>query len=221
MKSSSRIAVLVLFSMVSLPSNAQLLTAYGIKLGAVAANQTWDYTSFPDFKTDNRWGFTAEGFVELFDLPFLTAVVELQYTQKGMSESIPVTTESQPDGTGELLTLHPRVDYLSIPVLAKLRLSGPVITPYVIVGPRFDFLLSKRGEGYDLVIDKFKGSDFGATLGIGVEADLLSPISLLTEVRYNPSFTNAYQNQSLTVTNRSFDFLVGVRLALERTISKQ
>jgi len=75
-----------------------------------------------------------------------------------------------------------------------------------------DFLLSKKGEGYDAVINKFKTTGFGATLGVGVEVTSLLPISLLAEFRYNPSFDDAFSNSFLTVKNRSLDFLLGVRL---------
>ena len=204
--------LLILVFFVYSTSHAQLVRGYGLKLGVVAANQSWRYTGTAELPTDHRWGFTAVGYLELLDIPILSALVEVQYTQKGMSESLPITTESQPEGTGEFITKRPRVDYLSIPVLAKVRLSMPVVVPYLVAGPRLDFLLSKKGEGYDAVINKFKTTGFGATLGVGVEVTSLLPISLLAEFRYNPSFDDAFSNSFLTVKNRSLDFLLGVRL---------
>jgi hypothetical protein len=165
-----------------------------------------------DFPSRFLSRLTAVGYLELLDIPILSALVEVQYTQKGMSESLPITTESQPEGTGEFITKRPRVDYLSIPVLAKVRFSMPVIVPYLVVSPRLDFLLSKKGEGYDAVINKFKTTGFGAALGVGVEVTSLLPISLLAEFRYNPSFDDAFSNSFLTVKNRSLDLLLGVRL---------
>jgi opacity protein-like surface antigen len=141
----------------------------------------------------------------------LSALIELQYTQKGMTESIPITTESQPDGTGEFITKRPRVDYLSIPILVKARFSTPVIVPYLVAGPRFDILLSMKGDGFDVVVDKFKTSEFGATLGFGVEVTFWHPIGVLAEFRYNPSFGDAFSSNFLRVKNRSLDFLLGAR----------
>lgn len=202
------VSVLVLYS----NTHAQLIRGYGIKLGAVAANQTWHYTSIPELPTDNRWGFTTVGFVEVLDISSLSVLVELQYSQKGMSETIPITSISQPEGTGQFITKSPRVDYLSIPVLVKARFSTPVIVPYLIAGPRLDFLLSKKGDGFDEVIDKFRTSELGATVGVGMEVASLLSISLLAEFRYNASFNDAFNNNLLTVKNRSLDFLLGVQL---------
>jgi hypothetical protein len=162
--------------------------------------------------TDYRWGITGGVYVELLDVPLLSLVAEVQYTQKGMSFSLPVTTESQPFGTGQFMTLSPRVDYLSFPLLAKLRLLFPILTPYIIAGPRADLLVYKKGDGFDAVIDEFKSTDVGATVGVGVEVNTPLPVGLLAEVRYNASLTDSFKNEFLTVRNRSFDFLVGLRL---------
>ena len=97
-------------------------------------------------------------------------------------------------------------------MLAKVRLPISDIVLYAVGGPRYDILLSKKGDGYDVVIDKFRSSEFGATFGVGVELTSILPRSVLAEFRYNPSFTDAFNNNFLTVRNRSLDFLLGVRL---------
>lgn len=193
-------------------TNAQFVKGFGIKMGTVAANQSWHFTSLPDLQSENRWGFTVVPFVELFDLARFSVLVEAQYTQKGFKQSLPVTTESNPEGTGEFITKRPKVDYLSIPLLAKLKLPLSGFVPYLIAGPRFDVLLSTSADGYGAVVDKFKTSEFGATVGAGVELTVLPAIGLLAEFRYNPSVTDAFSTNFVTVRNRSFDFLVGVRL---------
>lgn len=197
-------------------AHSQLVRSYGVKLGAVSANQTWHYAFFPDLATDwttnYRWGITGGVYVELLDIPLLSLVAELQYTQKGTRYPLPLTSVSQPDGTGQFKTLSPRVDYLSIPILAKLRLKSPFFTPYLIVGPRVDLLVFKRGDGFDQVIDRFKSTDVGGTIGVGVEIHTLLPVGLLAELRFNPSFRDSYNSEFLTVRNRSFDFLVGLQL---------
>jgi hypothetical protein len=204
--------ILAAFLSAASMTHAQLVRSYGIKLGTVAANQSWKYADTPELTTSARWGITGGVYIELLDLPIVSVVGEIQYTQKGMRFSVPVTTESHPEGTGQFITESPRVDYLSIPVLAKVRLSFPAITPYLIAGPRADLLLSKKGDGFDPVVDNFKSTDVGGTLGLGVELHTLLPVGLLAEIRYNPSFRDAYKNEFLSVRNHSFDFLVGLQL---------
>lgn len=192
-------------------THAQLLRGFGLKAGAVSANQSWNYTSITSLPTDDRWGISVAGFLEFFDLPYLSAVLEFQYTQKGMSQTIPVYTQSNPEVVAYFMTKRPRVDYFSIPVLAKVRFSTPFATPYLMAGPRWDFLMSTKGDGFDAVTDKFKKSDFGATFGIGVEVPDLLPFDILAEFRYNSSLRDAFNNGFLAVRNRSFDMLLGVR----------
>jgi hypothetical protein len=206
---------LILVVLLGAPSSThaqQLVRSYGIKLGAVSANQTWHYTSASDLTTDYRWGVTGGAYLELLDIPLLSLVAEIQYTQKGMAFSAPVTTETQPNSTGQFITMSPRVDYLSVPLLAKLRLPSSIITPYLIAGPRADVLVSKQGDGFSAVVDKFKSTDIGGTFGVGVELHTLLPVGLLAELRYNASFQDSFKNEFLTVRNRSFDFLLGLQL---------
>ena len=205
-------SILIVFLLANSAAHSQLVRSYGVKLGAVSANQTWHYTSTSDLTTDSRWGITGGLYLELLDVPFLSVVAEVQYTQKGMKFSAPITTESQPEGTGQFMTISPRVDYLSLPLLGKLRLHSPVFTPYLIAGPRVDLLISKKGDVYGLVIDKFKSTDVGGTVGVGVEIHTLLPVGLLAEIRYNASFRDSFKTEFLTVRNRSFDFLVGLQL---------
>jgi hypothetical protein len=204
--------ILAAFVSAASMTHAQLVRGYGIKLGTVAANQTWKYTGAPELTTSERWGVTGGVYIELLDLPVIGVVGEIQYTQKGMKFSIPVTTASQPEGTGQFITLSPKVDYLSVPVLAKVRLPFPAFSPYIIAGPRMDLLLSKRGDGFDAVVDEFKSTEVGGTFGVGVELRTLLPVGLLAEIRYNPSFRDAFKSEFLSVRNHSFDFLVGLQL---------
>jgi len=151
-------------------------------------------------------------YVELLDVPFLTLVAELQYTQEGMVYDLPLTSVGLPDGTGQFITLSPRVDYISVPLLAKLRFQLPFLTPYLVAGSRADLLLYRNADRFDHVTDNFKSTDFGGTIGVGVELNTLSPVGLLAEARYNPSFRDSYADNFLTVRNHSFDLLVGLSL---------
>ena len=205
-------SLLILAFVVSSTAYTQLLRGFGIKGGATMANQTWEYVSIPDLTTNERWGITGSAFVELLNLPYLSLLVETQYTQKGMTFSATVATAQNPDGTGQIITKRPRIDYLSIPILAKMRLTTPVVTPYLIAGPRCDFLLTRHGEGFQAVIDDFKSSELGATFGAGAELEVALLFEVLIEFRYNANFEDAYKTSFLRVRNHTLDFMLGVRL---------
>ena len=193
-------------------SQAQFMRGFGLKVGAVSATQKWQYWSNSQLSTGPRWGVDAGVFVEALDIPFVSVLAELHYIQKGFTTTLPVTTAAQPDGTGEDITFKPRVDYLSLPILAKVRFEVGSFTPYVFAGPRVDFFLSNTDDGFALVLDKFKKTDVGVSIGIGAEVPLSFVSYLLAEFRYSPSFTESFASGSLNVKNQSIELLLGVQL---------
>jgi len=203
--------LLVCFFLSVATTEGQIVKGFGLKAGLVSANQNWEYAITPPLETDNRLGVTAGVFLEGLASPFLSILAELRFTQKGMSWTIPITTETQPNGTGRFITMRTRVSYVAVPILVRLRLPTDVVEPYILVGPRIDFLLSNGGDGFEIVLDKFRKTELNTTLGVGVEAPSILPVALMVEFRYNPSLNDSYSSNFLRVRNRSFDFLVGVR----------
>jgi len=196
----------VLFAFLIVQSScwAQAIRTVGIKAGATAATQDWDRSSpFNDLETDHRWGVDVGLYVEWLNLPVFSLTSEIHYIQKGMSISLTVTTPQSPDGTGEYFTSLPRADYVSVPLLAKARFLDGQLLPYIVGGPRVDFLVGTKGEGFDLVVDNFEEIDFGATIGVGVEVNSFDPFHLGMEIRFSPSFTDSYSSSFTEVRNSS------------------
>ena len=110
-------------------ADSQILKAYGIKVGAAAATQTFDYSINFSLPTENRWGLDIGGFAEFFQIPYFSLLTEVHYIQKGYSNTVQESTPAQPAGTGKSITIRPRLDYLSIPVLGKVRFETDVVTP--------------------------------------------------------------------------------------------
>ena len=191
---------------------SQLVKEFEVKVGMAIANQTWTYQSFPDLDTKSRLGIDAGFGVEWLSSSMITILTEAHYIQKGMKESIPITTEQFPDGTGQYLTRQPEVNYLSIPILAKYRIDFSCVGLYAIAGPRFDFLVSSKGGGFDVVINKFKKSEIGGTIGAGFEISNLLHNAIGIEVRYSPALQNSYSTQFLTVSNNSVELLLTMAL---------
>jgi len=203
---STFVIVFILF--IQSIGSAQLIRTFGVKGGAVTASQTWDYVSpFTDLNTERRWGLDIGLFVEWLNMPVFSFSSEVHYIQKGMKISFPVTTEQNPDGTGENMTRSPRIDYVSVPVLAKARLMDTQLSPYIVAGPRVDFLLHTEGEGFQVILDKFEKIDFGATVGVGVEVKSFEPVQLGIEFRFSPSFKDGYSSAFTKVRNSSMELL--------------
>lgn len=198
-------------------AHAQLLKSYGFKTGVVIANQDFEYGLYAKVgsvvHTKNIMGFDFGVFMEWFNFPFFSALTEAHYVQKGMIDEVPRFNEY-----GEPISpmrLDNRVDYLSVPILAKIAVKTKSLTPYLVIGPRFDLFIGYSSEIGEIIYNQFKDIDVGGDIGIGIESKT-EPLKMLLEFRYSPSFTNAFKNDVLegvsSVKNNSYEILLGLRL---------
>jgi hypothetical protein len=194
-------------------SDAQLVRNYGLKAGYVKAEQRWNYTQQSGVHASGInpiWGLDAGAFVEFFGFPFFSLSSEVHFIQKGRTLTvIHMETADNPQGYIDLgmEDVKERFEYISIPILAKLRLDGPTITPFIAAGPSFEYLLSFPSS---VVYDKFNKTEFAFMFSAGVELSLGLTSKLMAECRYSLGLTNMYKNEFVAVDNRVLVFLVGV-----------
>jgi hypothetical protein len=153
-----------------------------------------------------RFGYTAGLFAELFKLQKFSTVVEINFEQKGGNDK----------------QIHPVVEshystllVLSVPVLAKFTFpSNSHVLPYISLGPRADFLLSKE-EGWEVNVYKnINPVNFGMSVSTGAEIPLSKKASILLEAVYSPDLTTySYQtflSRNYDVRNTSFEIKTGL-----------
>jgi hypothetical protein len=194
-------------------SSAQLLRHYGVKVALTSATQRYQLTLDPGLGTKRRVGFNVGAFAEWLDIPPFSLVSQVEYAQRGMGQDFVLTGPSGPTPIG-VRTLYSRLDYLSIPIVAKLRFPMGLIAPYILAGPRVDILLGYRSDenAFNAVYDKFKKTSVGGSAGVGIELESVLPFTVLAEVRYNFDFADSYETDFLKVRNNSFDVWLGVAL---------
>lgn len=192
-------------------THSQFLKRFSFKFGVVLADQHWDYknTGLSDLPHEIRWGIDAGECFEVLDLPILSVLMEIHYIQKGISLTLEETTPAYPEGTGKMITMNPRIEYLLFPLMIKIRHETASLIPYCILGPRFDYRI---GQAEMNIYRKFKDFDIGITTGIGCDIPLQLANGILIEFRYSPSLTKAYEREFVTVTNTSFEILIGLKL---------
>jgi opacity protein-like surface antigen len=212
--------VCLIFAIIIFVSNsqAQIIRGYGLKVGTTISNQNWKYSNFSgisglSFDSDNRTGLNIGVFTEFLNIPFISIVTEVNYLEKGMKKDIPVTSASQPDGTGEFITWDTKVSYINISALGKLRINTGLFTPYVLLGPKIDFEINKSNSlgSLNVVEENFNKNRFGLKVGIGTEVNLLT-FSFLAEFVYDADFNELYKNQNLKINSNSFDLRIGIIL---------
>ena len=216
MKSLISVSLLNLMLMV-VTSQAQLVKTYGVKLALTSASQSFSYPDPYDvgFKisTVRRVGFNVGGYVEWFNLPVFSLISEADYVQKGVGVPVYVTGPESPEVIGTRV-LYQRIDYVSIPILAKVCFPLNMASPYIMIGPRLDYFVGHQQDEPPLfpTIKDFKKTIGGGTIGIGVQSSSILPIGLLVEFRYNTDFFDAYDSGTFKIRNNAFDVWIGVAL---------
>lgn len=205
-----RIIICVFFILFSFSCvQAQLVKSYGLKGGIVVANQDFNYTQGFEADTKNRTGLDVGVFAEWLNHSYFSILTEVYYIQKGHADEDTRTDEfGNPAST---IRHDNRLDYLSVPLLVKITLRTKHALPYLVIGPRFDYLLGYKSETSKELFDEIKNTGMGGTVGLGLESKS-KPVKFLLEFRYSPDFTNAYKTNLLKVKNNSFEILLGLIL---------
>lgn len=192
-------------------TSAQIISNYGLKLGVGISNQSWDYQADINLDFVNKIGLSPRVFADFFNLSFFQLQAELGYLQKGFEDKVPISTMTQPDGTGEYINVNNRLNYLSFSALAKFKYENDMFTPYLIVGPQLNILLSKEIEkGWGIVFDTFKENNIDLSIGVGSEIKNILPVSILIEYRYERDFIDNFDSPNLNIKNYSHVILLGV-----------
>lgn len=196
-------------------SDAQILKSYGLKVALTSATQIYNYSypPWPGFGPDvkRRIGFNVALYAEWLNLPIVSIVSQMEYAQRGMGEEISITTASSPEPIRTEIR-DKRLDYLSIPILAKLSFPIGIVTAYALIGPRIDFLLGYHDEFIvgNSIYEDFKNKMLGGSLGCGFSFIDLLPTTLSIEFRYNIDFDDSYDTNLLKVRNSAYDIWLGV-----------
>jgi len=200
------ITILLIFLLTNI-CNAQFVQSYGIKIGLTFAKHDFEGFNFPEKTIQRRIGFTGGFFFEWLNLSMISIISQVEYSQRGISSEITKTdAQGNPAGT---LTTNSQLDYLSFPFLGKISMSSMAISPYLLAGIRYDYLLG-HSEFLEDIYNKFRKSVFGGTIGIGIKPKLPITIHPLIELRYNFDFTDSYIPESFGAKNNAFDLTLGI-----------
>jgi hypothetical protein len=175
----------------------------GIKGGMNMSNFTGDSLTNPESLT----GIAIGGYATIGLLPNIAIQPEVFYSQKGCKES--------GDYLGTPIELTTRINYLEIPVLAKISF-GAIVKPYILAGPYFATMIGATQEvtvsGVSVSgdIDDFvKSSDMGLTFGAGVQ----TPVKLSLEARYSMGLNSIDDSGwDIDIKNSNISLLVGFAL---------
>lgn len=210
-------AVLALLTYPSLV-HAQLLKSYGVKLAYTSSTQTLNHPFatlgwWTSSKTSSEPGIDVAAFAEWLNLPVLSVVTQVEYDQRGARLDYYEQTSAGPRGP---VSTDGRLDYISVPIMAKFTLLKGSVSPYLIAGPRADFLVGYQDfqirPGITPIYSEFRKAMLGWSMGAGLETGSILPVDLDAEIRYDFDFLNSYNNDGVALRNNAFDLWVGVAL---------
>ena len=180
-------------------AKAQSPLNFGVKGGVNITN-----ISGPGDSPDSRTGILA-GIVVDISLPAVPLGVEtgLYYSQKG--------AESEEMGA----TMSTNLDYLEVPVLAKLSIGPPgPFTPHILAGPYLAFNINAEddfeGQTTD-ISDSINSTDFGGVVGVGADFSL-GLTTLNAQARYSFGLTSVFDSDMVQddYKNRAITLSVGI-----------
>ncbi|MGM0739596.1 MAG: porin family protein [Bacteroidota bacterium] len=176
-------------------SQAQGLINFGLKGGVNIAN-----ISFDDFdENESRTGITVGAMLDI-GIPMFPVGVEtgLYYSQKG-------TTSSFSESDGDLTITSDgtiKLDYLKIPVLAKVNVGPPgPFKPHFVAGPYAGFILNAEsettfmGESFtEDISDDVESMDLGLMVGVGADLNMMVG-KINVQGRYSFGLTDVFEDE--------------------------
>jgi len=195
------VLILALFSSAS----AQGFAGYGFKAGLNMANLSGDDVIEG---TNSKIGSCLGGFVTYSLNEMIALQPEVLYTMKGATWDEEVF--------GETLEITWTLDYLEIPVLAKVAIpTQGTVKPNLFVGPALGINLRGKvkaelaGETEEADIEDLKSTDFGLVFGAGIDFGL--PRSAITvDGRYVMGLSTIDNSEAKAdVKNGVMTFMVG------------
>ena len=205
---------IVLLFILSISTYAQIIPSYGLKIGLGITNHSWEYEPPINSKLDwdNNYGVTIRAFADVAFNNIIVAEGEIGYSQKGIRKTIPVTTVQNPDGIGESIDVTNKLNYLSLSLIGKIKIETDLFSPFILIGPQYNRLLSSNiAKGFEVVYDHFEKDIFSITVGLGSEFKIFS-INALLEYRYERDINNNSKLSTIDIKNYSHTILVGIIL---------
>jgi len=189
----------------SIPTSAQIVNSVGITAGITYSTQNWSQEE-PATTEKYRLRYNGSVFVEFFNNDYFRWESELEYNQKGVKENVT-------DSLQQVHTFQNGINYLSFNNYLKIRFEMFRIIPYILIGPRLEYALSKQAQVFPNVIGGFNAIHVSYAIGAGIEFVSYGQLKFFTEAFYNPDFTRAY-NSNFFIKNNAFELKIGLKFQI-------
>lgn len=210
------IFIVIISLIVSAEAQARLLKKTGVMVGI--SSTEINSKEIPDFALPGK-GYGIALFAEWTDRSIFSVLSQLEYVQRGFVQE---QIETDVDGSFiQRVRAKSELDYFEIPILLKMQPLKMPINPYLVAGPRFDFLLFRKNGKFEFskitfesrVAENFDDFGVGFVLGGGIATAKIFNTQLNFELDFNFDITDSFSKfGAMTVTKRALDFWIKVAL---------
>ena len=201
---------------------------WGFKAGMNIANVGGDDVNSSD-DIDDKYGFNFSVFSEKAINPNVSFQWEIQYSEKGWSNSYEDSDWDYEESSEFVLSLH----YLEVPLLFKYTItSSSQFMPYFNMGGVLGFNISGKTEydyyyyyddvsmtwedsdsGSEDITDEINPFEFGLLFGGGVKIPTQTG-KLLIDIKYNFGLTNIPDDEDFSISNRVWLLSLGYQFIM-------
>ena len=211
MRGRGRLAWLLAAAVVVPMESAAQVRALGGHVGQVDSRQLWPGSR----ETDARSGLTLAAYIEVSTpVPLLSVLAEGVYAQRGgnirLADVISdPALEGLPPGLPDVMPTQ--IDYISLALLAAVRLTLGPAGVYVLGGPSLDTQVRGR-TAQPLEIAYLEETTPGLTMtgGVGVEVVALERWPLAVEVRRGETVSPAFSGPVGDIRHRTTEVVVRI-----------
>jgi len=198
----------------TLTLNGQFVKSAGLKAGISLANQRHlidiiDYT----LETELIAGPVVTLFSEFYRGTHLGVQADLSYVARGSKTSVESVTVNHLNN--DLINVNEgdpkvsRFNYMSLSPVVRYRIGEGAVTPYLLLGPRFDLLIKYETES-EYPLEEQNSFILGLSGGAGLELSM-GKLGLLTELQFQPDLSPVTNRDPLLINNNCLLFSVGIR----------
>jgi len=210
------LVIQITFVIGNIPVYSQGKSLISIKSGIAISNQTW--ISKEDNTTTNGnyiTGLLVGLYYDYRISNYLHIRTGMDYSQSG--SYLPYSWNEYYESNKEKNRAKVLFNYLSFEILSKIKISGIKFFPYLIAGPKFDFLIKKTFMLLNFEqVPNMSNIDYGFVIGIGSEINPFKNLLVTLELRYCQGFnkisTLSSRTDVISVRNHLFEFTTGLGL---------
>ncbi|MBC7863819.1 MAG: hypothetical protein IAF38_12665 [Bacteroidia bacterium] len=128
---------------------------------------------------------------------------EFEYNMQGSTERV-----ANPDGATQ--KYKNKLDYISWNNFMKIQGEVYAGFPYILLGPRVEYLFRNKPQAYVPVMSGLSKFQFSWDVGAGFEFMAYGPARLFAEYHYHSDLKALYKRDNLKVNNLTHELRVGI-----------